>query len=165
MRKRPAPRAVRKAISRSLVAARTNNRFATFAHAINSTNPTAPKRSSRVGLVLPTSCSRKETRRRFQPLFESGYCASSRRAIMSVSACACASVTPALSFPMGRMKWALRCFMSADKSKLIGTHNSVVCGKLKSCGITPMTSQVLPSSASVLFTMAGSPAKRFCQSP
>ena len=83
MRNRPAPKAVRSAISFCRPAARTNSRLATFAQAISNTNPTAPKRMKSVGRVFPISCSRSETRRRLHPRFESGYCSSSLAAITS----------------------------------------------------------------------------------
>ena len=72
MRKRPAPSALRKAISFCRDAACAISRFATFAQAIKSTNPTAPKRINKVGLTLPTICSCSGTRRKFQPVFVSG---------------------------------------------------------------------------------------------
>ena len=43
-RQRPAPNAIRTAISRCRAAPRASSRFATFAHAINSTRPTMPSR-------------------------------------------------------------------------------------------------------------------------
>ena len=47
MRPRPAPSAVRTAISRPRAAPRASSRFATLPHAIRSTSPTAPSRMNR----------------------------------------------------------------------------------------------------------------------
>ena len=58
MRARPAPMAVRMAISRRRPVARTSSRLATLAHAINSTNPTAPRSTSSSVCALRTSVSR-----------------------------------------------------------------------------------------------------------
>ncbi len=77
IRHRLAPSAVRKAISFCLAAARTSKRFATFAHAMSNTNPTAPKRMKTIVLLSPTNCSRNETRPRLHPLLVSGNCCSS----------------------------------------------------------------------------------------
>src|SRR5437762_2346956 len=57
MRPRPAPIAARIAISRRRPVARTSSRFATFAHAISSTNPTAPASTNSVVRTLRTSTS------------------------------------------------------------------------------------------------------------
>jgi len=86
IRVRLAPSAVRNAISLWRDAALTNSKLATFAQAINSTKPTAASRMKSVGLVLPTSCSFKLTRRRFQPVLVSGYCSAIWFATASVSA-------------------------------------------------------------------------------
>src|SRR5580693_3738504 len=59
IRRRPAPRETRSAISRSRTAARASIRFATFAQAISSTNATAASRSSRPGRSVLTSSSWK----------------------------------------------------------------------------------------------------------
>ena len=58
MRRRPAPMAIRSAISRARPAPRISERFATFAHAISSTHTTAPNSTSRAGRTSPTSTSR-----------------------------------------------------------------------------------------------------------
>src|SRR5438105_4337066 len=54
MRDLPAPIADRRAISFCLAAARASSRLATLAHAINSTNATAPKRISMFERLSPT---------------------------------------------------------------------------------------------------------------
>ena len=56
--RRVAPSATRMAISRDRVLARATIRFATFAHAMSSTNPTAPIRTTSVVRTGATSCSR-----------------------------------------------------------------------------------------------------------
>ena len=57
MRQRPAPSATRTASSRRRPVARINSKFATFAHAISSTKPTAPSATSSVGRAWRTSAS------------------------------------------------------------------------------------------------------------
>ena len=52
-----APSAARIANSRLRAAARASNRFATFAHAINKTSPTAPNNVRSIPLTSPTICS------------------------------------------------------------------------------------------------------------
>ncbi len=56
-RPRPAPSAVRTANSRCRVSARASSRFARFAHAISSTNPTAACSTQIARLALPMICS------------------------------------------------------------------------------------------------------------
>ena len=53
----PKPRARRTAISRCRVSARTRNRFATFAHAINSTSPTEANKIQSARSTCPTVAS------------------------------------------------------------------------------------------------------------
>ena len=60
-RRRPAPSAVRMAISFSRTDARTSSRFATFAQAIRTTTPTAASSVSSDGRAPPTICSRSGT--------------------------------------------------------------------------------------------------------
>ena len=97
MRQRPAPSVARIAISRRRPVARTRSKFATFAHAIKRTKPTAPKSTSNIGRALRTTASRIDNA--LNPLFalklgkRSRYCA----AEASRRACACSSVTPGLS--------------------------------------------------------------------
>ena len=55
-RKRDAPSATRTAISRSRTAARASIRFATFAHAISKTNPTAPRSRTIIRRNGPVTC-------------------------------------------------------------------------------------------------------------
>ena len=56
-RNRVAPSAPRKAISFSRAAVRANIRFATFAHAISSTNPTAPSSTHKGARISPVNIS------------------------------------------------------------------------------------------------------------
>ena len=93
-RDRPAPRAKRNAISFCRAAARASNKLATFAHAINRTNPTAPNSTRRAGLMSPTTCSCSAVTTLPTRRFSSGYCWARRAAIVLISACACCRVTP-----------------------------------------------------------------------
>ena len=61
MRRRPAPSADRIAISRLRSVARASSRFATLAHAIRSTKPTAPSRISSAVRTSLTTVSLKGT--------------------------------------------------------------------------------------------------------
>ena len=88
-RQRLAPRAVRMAISLRRTVARASIRFATLAQAINSTKATAASSTSRAGRTLPTNLSWAETRAILKPVSASGYCASSRLAIVLTSAWPC----------------------------------------------------------------------------
>ncbi len=54
MRPRPAPRAVRTAISRLRPVARASSRFAMLAQAISSTHPTAPSKIISASFISPT---------------------------------------------------------------------------------------------------------------
>ena len=74
MRQRVAPIDTRTAISRERSAARARSRFATFAHAINRTNPTAPiSDQNRMRICRPMTCSAKGFTVAVIPLFVSGY--------------------------------------------------------------------------------------------
>ncbi len=99
---RPAPTAARTTSSRPRADARASSRFATFAHAINNTNPTAASSTNNVCLVSPTiiSCS-GTTATPLSPLL-TGYSFDSRAAMPVISDCACDSVTPAASRPTAR---------------------------------------------------------------
>ena len=88
MRARLAPSATRTAISRPRPAARASNRFATLAHAIKSTNPTAPSRTSKVGRKSPTNSSCAPARRMPMPAFGFGYSCWRRPMMAPMSACA-----------------------------------------------------------------------------
>src|SRR5690242_7102769 len=60
MRPRPAPNAMRSAISFVRAAPRTRNKLATFAHAISSTKITAPKSTRISGCAPPAKASRTD---------------------------------------------------------------------------------------------------------
>ena len=95
MRQRPAPIAARIAISFRRAVARATNRLAIFAHAISSTNATAPNRIQSVSrTVLPTSTTIIERIRMPLLEFESGYCFLRLAAMLFMSAWACAAVVP-----------------------------------------------------------------------
>ena len=53
MRQRDAPREIRTDISRARPADRASSRFATFAHAISRTKPTAPISARKISLIGP----------------------------------------------------------------------------------------------------------------
>src|SRR6266513_2546815 len=94
-----APRAARIAISRCRVVARVSNRLAMFAHAISSTNPTAPSMTRKVGrkssgLAPPNNSRRNGARDALTPALDVGYSRSSRRLTPARCAFAWASVTP-----------------------------------------------------------------------
>ena len=80
-RRRPAPSAVRIATSFSRTDARTSSRFATFAHAISTTTPTAASSVRSAGRIAPTTCSCSATTSADSLALESGYCSASRSAM------------------------------------------------------------------------------------
>ena len=71
-RQRLAPKAVRIAISFCRTVAFDKSKLATLAQAISNTHPTAPNKSSSVGLILPVSCSCRGTTVTPQSFFEAG---------------------------------------------------------------------------------------------
>ena len=72
-RQRLAPRAARMEISRDRPTARPSNRFATLAHAINSTNATAPRSAVNMTVIFgPLNCSLKVCTTGAIPWFVSG---------------------------------------------------------------------------------------------
>ena len=97
---REAPSAARTAISGRLTVARASMRFATFAHAMSSTSPTAPSSISIQVRTAPTRCSWSVTTRTRIPLLQSGYSASSASATWFIRPDACAIDTPGFSRPM-----------------------------------------------------------------
>jgi hypothetical protein len=130
-RKRRAPNAVRTAISRLRLLARTSSRLATFTHAMSRTQPTATSSIISAGRVSPTKCSSSETV--FVAgclLLLSGYCFARARAITFISSRACSRVTPSLSRPTTERKcapltlvtgWDLGSLTSASVAKV--RHN------------------------------------------
>jgi hypothetical protein len=85
---------------------RASSRFATFAQAISSTNPTAPRRSHRPAIV---SFDRKLFCRAstlaVHPLFDRGLSSAMRAVTWSMLALACASETPGFKRPMTSSQW------------------------------------------------------------
>ena len=132
-RLRVAPSAERIAISfwREMVLART--RLATFAQAINSTNATAPSNTSSAGRTSPTRSSLTGTTSAPHPLSSSGYCCSSRREIVFISACACfrsipgrrRAITARLWFERTARCWA---FIANGVQSLGASAGSLVIG-------------------------------------
>src|SRR5205085_2667059 len=117
MRTRPAPSAVRIAISFERDAARASRRFATFAHAIKSTKPTAPSRTRSDVRKSPTKSSCRETRRARRRASECGYWAARRPAVAVTSAAACSKETPGLSFATTGNEILLRLFRDAGSTR------------------------------------------------
>ena len=171
IRARPAPSAARTAISCSRSVARASSRFATLAHAISSTNPTAPKITSSACRTPPTTCSCSGTMFTPQSACRSGCSSRSRAASASILACAASSVTPGAS---RATTWRNRpgdC--RACPPNCGGRHTSRVPmllteasgAKSKSGGSTPITSCATPSSAIVVPITAGSPPNRRWKKP
>jgi hypothetical protein len=100
MRRRPAPSAARKAISRNLPLARISNRFATLAQAISRTRPTAASSTNRGRRTFSVTSTRKGTTAALQSLSIAGRSAESCLATAARSCCACRRLTPGLSRAM-----------------------------------------------------------------
>ena len=92
---RVAPRAARTANSRRRRCPRESRRLATFAHAISSTQPTAPNATSNGRLMSPTTASWSGTTVTLQPLFVSECSRSSRDATARSESRARSTVAPA----------------------------------------------------------------------
>ena len=109
MRPRPAPSAVRTAISVSRDDARTSSRFATFAHAMSSTNPTAPNivykqpRDVADDAIPEGPAPFRRTSRSIR-----GYSFCSRSPTLDMSRFAASTVTPGRSRAIAEMKCAPR---------------------------------------------------------
>ena len=99
MRLRPAPSAARIAISRRRIVARASNKFATFAHAISSTQPTAPSNTSSDVRTSPTTVSLIGNAVKLLPCPPNapGNFRSNSAAACFIAACAIARVTPGFS--------------------------------------------------------------------
>ena len=102
-RARDAPSAMRTPYSCKRLVERASARFATFVHAISRTKPTAAPSAKRVGRKSPATSCLNETRFARVDALSSGYSASRFRMIASISACACANVTPAFRRPRPRV--------------------------------------------------------------
>jgi hypothetical protein len=96
-RPRPAPSAVRRAISRRRASDRAMRRLATLAHAISSTKATAAIRVSSAGFSVPNSSTSSGLAWTARFSFVFGYSFSSCREMPSSSACAVDSATPGFS--------------------------------------------------------------------
>ncbi len=140
-RQRLDPSASRTAVSFILPLARTSIRFATLLQAIRSTNPTVPNKTSSVGRMLETTCSRSGTTWAVMPAFVAGYSAASLLQITSISAWACASGTPSRSRAKIRNERPPRSFKRLSNNS--GTHTSTFVAqngaKWNDSGITPFT--------------------------
>ena len=108
-RNRPPPSALRTAISLSRVAARARRRFATFVHAISSTNPTAPSRTRIARRMSPTMASCSGIAVNSSPSLSFGYWSASRFPIVCTSAVTCSSWTPGFARPITLKYQAPRC--------------------------------------------------------
>ena len=125
---RPAPSAVRMAISDPRAAARARSRLATFAHAISSTKPTAPSRSSIALRMSPTVASRSGTAVNPRFALSSRYAAASCAPIASISALTLAAATPGLTRPIAVRYQALRSLVVNASLYSIGVHNILPAG-------------------------------------
>ncbi len=96
---RLAPRAERTANSLRRPIERVITRLATLAQVIRRTNPTAPRRISRIGRIFPTICwLRGSITKKIEP-FSFGYSRVSRALMPSISARACVAEKPGASLP------------------------------------------------------------------
>ena len=125
-RRSSAPIARRSENSRRRDSVRASSRLATLAHAITSTNATAPNSSEIAGLICPnTSLESGDTS---TPRFSlvSGYACASCCATLVTSACACSIETPGASLASAgkpRLPRAARPCGGADA--IIDTHTSL----------------------------------------
>ena len=159
IRPRPAPSAVRTAISRVRVVALPRSSVAVLAHAISSTTPTTPHRRYSVRRTSPTSSSCRRTAVTPRPLLLSGYCCSRRAAIVVSSACACSSETCGLRRATAKKLCPVRLVWLV----VWGTQISVSPGKWKPAGITPTIGCTRAPTRIVRCKMSPAPPKRLCQ--
>ena len=141
-RQRPAPRAARTAISSCLPDARARSRLATFAHAISSTNPTAPAKITSDARMLATKSSFRGRTCATQPFLSSPGARKSWCARVSSSACASWRETPGFNRPTtGLLNELCESIRTAS-----GVHACASYGKPKPGGMMPMTLWPTPSS-------------------
>jgi hypothetical protein len=168
IRRRPAPRAERMAISRSREVVRASIRFATLAHAMSSSNPTVASRIMSAGRASPTSCSYNGSTVIVAFALVVGYVFASCSPIASISPCACARVTPGFNRPTTLKMRSARFFTcAADVSMLpiaVQSWNSAL-GKRNQAGATPMIVYELPLSSMPRPRTDGSAPKRDCHNP
>ena len=139
MRHREAPSETRAEISRARVVARDSSRLATLAHAINSTNATAPISERKTVLIGPPfCCSLNVCTRAWTSLFVSGFSDSIFFEMLTSSLCACARVTPVARWPKACSGRELRFCASRPLIWLSGIQTSVLNGNWKPSGSTPM---------------------------
>ncbi len=159
-----APRAERMASSRSRVAARARDRFATFAHAINNRKPTAARSIHRSRLTSPVIRSCRLRRITVQPALAAGYCEARRAWIVSMSERAAARVTPGFRRPTTRRKSLRRpspLVLIVRGSQSSGATPDSGC--LKPAGAMPTTTKLLPLSWMFLPVIFASPPRRRIQ--
>ena len=136
---RPAPRAVRSAISSRREAARASSMWLTLAQAISSTKPTAPRSTSRAGRMSPTTFSRSE--RTCMSWLVPGNSRSSRLVMVAISAWACSRVTPGFNRANTRSEPPSRSARREPRAR--GAQSPAFVAQkganLKSRGITPIT--------------------------
>ena len=138
-RQRDAPSDTRTEISRARLVARDSSRLATFAQAISSTNATAPisdRNTVRIG--PPFCCSLNVCTRAWMSLLVSGFSASIRFEMLTSSLCAWARVTPGAKWPNACSERVLRFCSSSPVICASGIQRSVLKGKRKPSGMTPM---------------------------
>ena len=133
-----APIARRSENSRRRVSVRASNRLATLAHAITSTNATAPNNSEIAGRICPnTSFTSGDTSTpRFSLVW--GYACSSCLATLVMSACAVVSVTPGASRASAGNPRVPRFGFAFGGWPIIDTHTSLASDRPRNAaGTTP----------------------------
>ena len=169
-RTRAAPSAARIASSRCRAAPRARSRFATFAHAINRTNATAPASTSSAGRTSPDSSSRSGRTITVQPASNCGNSAVSPDAMALICACAARTDTSGFSRATTDMNRPRGIHQSSGSTH--GFHRSIglptsdpdFSTSRVSCGMTPMTVTGRPFNRMARPTIPGSPANRRCHS-
>ncbi len=161
-RPRPAPSATRTATSRARAEARASSRLATLAHAINSTNATAPSSTHSPRSTFPTTSSCSVVSPMPAPAFESGCAADSCAASADAEAAVRSSVEPVFSRATTRRTTAPRDGLARFNRR--GRHASAVVRMTgrKVGGITPTISCGSPPRTIDRPIAAGSAPKRRC---
>ena len=126
---------------------------------MRSTAPTAATRVRTAGRTRPTTCWCSGTTFTPQPVLNSGNCAVRRALIVSISACACWTVTPDFIRAVTSIQRPLGVRASARRP--IVTHSAASRSmKKNSGGMTPTTVNALPFRVMALPTIAGSAPNR-----
>ncbi len=168
-RARPAPSATRIDISRCRTVVRASMRFATLAHAISRSRPTAPRRSRSELRRSPTTRSYRDTSSTRMFAFVCGKSLASRALIAVSSDCACEIVTSGfirasmLKIRRERFFICVGVFACAPPSVVHSTYSDD--GNLNQGGATPTTVYVEPVKLIVRPSTPGSPANADCHSP